>query len=80
MQNDFSLGKFLVLSGAVIAAAGFFLIYGKHFPFLNKLGRLPGDIKWEKEGTSFYFPITTSVLLSILMSAIAYIFRWLNKN
>ena len=60
------IGKFLMAAGAVIFLAGFFI------QFL-KLGRLPGDIVIERENSTFYFPIATSIVVSILLSLVFYV-------
>jgi hypothetical protein len=66
-------GKYIIIIGTAIVAIGL-LIYFFHDK-LNWIGRLPGDIKIEKENFRFYFPITTMILLSILISAILWIIR-----
>ncbi|BAF69783.1 DUF2905 domain-containing protein [Nitratiruptor sp. SB155-2] len=58
-------GKILVFLGIVLVIVGLFI----HF-----IGRLPGDIYIKKDGFTFYFPITTSIVLSIVLSALLYIF------
>ncbi|MFZ3375314.1 MAG: DUF2905 domain-containing protein [Chthoniobacterales bacterium] len=66
------IGKFLVVLGAVIVLVGFVLWSG----FAPKrLGRLPGDIRIEREHSVFYFPIVTCIISSILLSLILSIFR-----
>ena len=72
MFNDNQqVGKMLILAGIVL------LVTGIIFIFFNKisLGRLPGDIYIKKENFSFYFPLTTSILASILITIILYIVR-----
>lgn len=61
-------GKYLIIIGAVVILVGllFYLLGDK----LNFLGRLPGDIRVERENFRFYFPITTMILLSLLLSAV----------
>ncbi|MFS0635752.1 DUF2905 domain-containing protein [Mesobacillus foraminis] len=59
------MAKLLMVLGAVIFIAGFLM------QFLN-LGKLPGDIVVKKGNTTFYFPIVTSIVVSILLSAIFY--------
>ncbi|MCS6822771.1 MAG: DUF2905 domain-containing protein [Cytophagaceae bacterium] len=72
-MNDLSgLGKLLIVIGIVSVAAGVVLIYFNKIPLL---GKLPGDIYIKGENSSFYFPITTSILLSIMLSLIMYIIR-----
>lgn len=65
------LGKFLVIIGAVTTLTGLVMWSG----FAPKwLGRLPGDIRFEREHSSFYFPIVTCVVLSILLSLVVSLF------
>jgi hypothetical protein len=68
------LGKLLIIAGLVLFAVGLLLHYSHFLSFLG-LGRLPGDIKFRRGHFSFYFPLTTCILLSILLSLIVYIFR-----
>ena len=66
------LGKFLMIVGAVVLAFGFILWTG----FAPKwLGRLPGDIRIEREHGAFYFPIVTCIIISVLLSLLMSIFR-----
>jgi hypothetical protein len=66
------LGKFLVITGVVIAAIGTALLLFKDgIPFL---GKLPGDIVIERKNFTFYFPLATSIILSIILSIIFYFF------
>jgi uncharacterized membrane protein len=61
-------GKYLILIGISIIAIGIIVYF-----FHNKLhwiGRLPGDIRIEKENFKFYFPITTMILLSLLLTLV----------
>jgi uncharacterized protein HemY len=60
------IGLILVVAGAIIWLAG---------DKLDWLGRLPGDIRIEKENTRIYFPITTMLILSVLLSLIMWIIR-----
>ena len=65
------LGKFLIIFGVIIIVAGVLLVLLKHegIPFL---GKLPGDIIMQKKNFTFYFPFTTSIILSIILSLILY--------
>jgi hypothetical protein len=66
------VGKFLVLIGVIVALVGVVLWSG----FAPKwLGRLPGDIRIERQHSAFYFPIVTCLLISILISLIMSVFR-----
>jgi hypothetical protein len=56
----------------ILVAFGILWNLGERLPI--KLGRLPGDIRWEGKNSVFYFPITTSLLLSILFSALLWLF------
>jgi Protein of unknown function (DUF2905) len=69
-MND--LGKILVITGLAIAGLGAVLWLGWDKGWL---GRLPGDIHYTRGHFSFYFPIVTCVLLSILLSLILWLFR-----
>ena len=62
----------LVLVGAVIALAGVALLLGERFPGL-RLGRLPGDIAVERDRFRLYVPLGTSLVLSIVLSLLAWI-------
>ena len=66
------LGKLLMIAGLVLAAFGALLWAG-----LGKgwLGRLPGDIHYSKGNFSFYFPIVTCVLVSVVLTIIMWLFR-----
>ncbi|GMB07495.1 DUF2905 family protein [Thermolongibacillus altinsuensis] len=61
-----SLPKTIMMIGAILIIIGFLMQF-------IKLGRLPGDIIIKKGNTTFYFPIVTSILLSIFLSLIFYI-------
>jgi len=65
------MGRWLVLSGVVL------VVLGLAWPWLAKLGlgRLPGDLRIEREGFAFYFPITTSLIVSIVISLLLWFFR-----
>ena len=63
------LGKTLVLIGLGLAAVGLLMLWG--IPF----GRLPGDVVVRRGNFSFYFPLATSIILSILLTLIFTLFR-----
>jgi len=66
------LGKFLVMIGAVVLLLGGILWSG----FAPKwLGRLPGDIRIEREHSAFYFPVVTCIIISVVLSLLFSIFR-----
>jgi hypothetical protein len=66
------LGKLLVIGGAVLIVLGAVLW---KFGGFGPLGRLPGDISVQKESFSFHFPIVTCLLISLLLTAIMWLFR-----
>jgi hypothetical protein len=66
------VGKGLILLGLMLVVAGV-LVWG--FGQVPYLGRLPGDIYFRRSNTSFYFPLTTSILLSIIVSLILLLMR-----
>lgn len=66
-------GKILIAAGIILLIAGLVLLFaGDKFSWL---GRLPGDIRVEKENFRFYFPVTTMILLSILLTFILWLIR-----
>ena len=66
------LGKFVAVAGLVVMLIGL-VMWGGFVP--KWLGRLPGDIRIEREHSTFYFPIVTCIVLSILLSLLLSIFR-----
>lgn len=66
MELNF-FGKIFILFGAILILLGGLLTLGSKLPFL---GRLPGDFLIKREGFTFYFPLTTSIILSILLTII----------
>ena len=65
------LGKILIVLGGVLVVAGLLLtLFGRtNLP----LGRLPGDILYRGKNTTFYFPLATSILLSVVLSLLFYV-------
>lgn len=68
-----NIGKSLVFIGLAIAAMGLIFIYKDSIPLIKNLGRLPGDINIKRENFSFYFPVVTCILLSIIASLVFYV-------
>lgn len=66
------LGKFLIIAGIMIVLLGVILLFAGKIPFI---GRLPGDIVYKGKNFTFYFPIVTSILLSIVISLILYFIK-----
>ena len=75
MPEFSSLGKFLIGFGVLmVVLGGVLLLLGNVSGKVPWIGRLPGDIHIQRENWSFYFPLTTSVLLSILLTLILSLF------
>lgn len=66
-----AMAKWLITVGIIL------VVLGLAWPLLAKLGlgSLPGDVKLERRGFTFYFPITTSILISLVITLILWIFR-----
>lgn len=70
---DSNTGKYLIIAGCLVIALGI-IIYFFHDK-LHWIGRLPGDIRIEKDNFRFYFPITTMIMLSIVATLIIWIVK-----
>ncbi|QVW36915.1 DUF2905 domain-containing protein [Geobacter sulfurreducens] len=66
------LGKSLIVMGLVIAAVGVLLTVAGKIPWI---GRLPGDIYVKRDNFTFYFPLATSILISLVLSLILWLLR-----
>jgi uncharacterized membrane protein len=60
------MGKIIIIIGLVVVVVGVILQFAPQL--LSWFGKLPGDIKYEKGNTKFFFPITTMILVSIVLS------------
>jgi hypothetical protein len=69
MENLQPFGKFIFLSGIVIAGIGLIVMFIDKIPFF---GKLPGDFTIKRDNFTFYFPLATSILISIIASLIFY--------
>jgi thiosulfate reductase cytochrome b subunit len=67
-----SLGKVLIVVGLVIVAVGLLLSFAGKIPWI---GRLPGDFYYKGERVTFYFPLATCLLISIVVSVLLYLLR-----
>ncbi|MCG6874121.1 MAG: DUF2905 domain-containing protein [Betaproteobacteria bacterium] len=65
------MSRWLIIAGVTL------IVVGIAWPYLGKLGlgRLPGDIRIEREGFTLYLPITTSIIVSLVLSLILWFFR-----
>ena len=64
------LGKMLIVLGTVTIGVGLLLVFWGKIPLI---GKLPGDIVIKKDNFVFYFPITTSILISVVLSLVLYL-------
>ncbi len=64
-----AMARWLITFGIILILAGI------SWPWISRLGHLPGDIYIQRKGYTLFFPITTSILLSLLLSLILWIFR-----
>ncbi len=72
MNPLFSLGKVLIIIGVVIAGIGIILVLTPKVPWL---GKLPGDILIKKDNFRFCFPVTTCIIISIILTLLFYLFK-----
>jgi len=66
------IGKLLLIFGLVLAAVGLLLTLGPKLPF--RIGRLPGDIILKRDHFTFYFPLATGLVLSVVVSFLFWFF------
>jgi len=64
------IGKFLIIFGIIIAAVGALLLISGKIPWI---GRLPGDIMIQKKNFTFYFPLATGILISVVLTFLFWI-------
>jgi hypothetical protein len=66
------LGRFLIVIGVILVIVGAVFLLAPKIPWL---GRLPGDISIKRGNFSFYFPLGTCILISVILTLIMYLFR-----
>ena len=71
------LGKIVIVCGLVIVGLGVLLMFVDKIPFI---GKLPGDINIKRDNFQFYFPIATSIIISVALSLILWLISYLNKK
>jgi hypothetical protein len=72
-MSDFSsFGKLLVIVGILLVVVGGLIIFGARIPLI---GKLPGDIHIRKKNFNLYFPITTCIIISIVLTLLFYFIR-----
>jgi hypothetical protein len=69
------LGKALIVFGLVVAGLGLVLWGASSVPILNRLGRLPGDIYVQRGNFTFYFPVVTAIIVSVVLSLLLALMR-----
>jgi hypothetical protein len=74
----FHVGKFLVIVGVVLVGAGLLLMGGSKFSFFG-LGHLPGDIAYKGKSTSFYFPIVTCLVVSVVLTLLFWLISYFRR-
>ncbi len=74
MNGSFPLqaGKILIIAGVIFLVLGLLLMAGSKFSFFG-LGRLPGDITYKGKNVTFYFPIVTSLVLSVVLTLVLWL-------
>ena len=70
------VGKLFVVIGVLIVLLGVGFMFFDKIPFL---GKLPGDIRIERENFRFYFPLTTSILVSVFISVVVWLISYYRK-
>ena len=70
MMPGNSLGKLLIVCGGILIIVGAAIVLLGRLPWL---GRLPGDIYIERRNFTFFFPLTTSILISVILSLVVYL-------
>lgn len=69
------IGALLLTTGVILVLIGMVWMMQDKIPFVKHLGRLPGDMRIEKESFNFYFPVATCLLISAVLSLIYWLFR-----
>jgi hypothetical protein len=77
MHDRIGFGWILLIVGLFIAGIGLVWIIAPSIPWL---GRLPGDIRYEGANVRFYFPVVTCLLLSLILSGLIWLIRWLTRQ
>jgi hypothetical protein len=72
-----NLGKILVIFAVIIAIVGFLLIALGKIPFF---GKLPGDVVIRRGNSTFFFPIVTSIVVSIMLTILINLFLWIFRR
>jgi hypothetical protein len=85
LMNEWDgVGKLLIGMGLVIAMAGVLVLFADRLPGFSHLfswmGKLPGDISVKRDNFSLFFPLGTSILVSIVLSLVFYVLSWIVRR
>ena len=79
-----SLGKLFIGIGSIIAVLGVLLLMADRMPGISSVlgwfGKLPGDISIKRDNFSLYFPLGTSIVLSVILSLVFYLLAWIFRR
>jgi predicted Co/Zn/Cd cation transporter (cation efflux family) len=75
--SPFQAGKFLIIAGVVLVVLGLLLMTGAKLSFL---GRLPGDIAYKGKNVTFYFPVVTCIVLSVVLTLVFWLASLLTRR
>lgn len=81
MNNGFpgDIGKLLIVLGGVLVVVGLLFVLGSRFSFFG-LGHLPGDIRLKGKNSTFYFPLTTCLVLSAAITLILWLISYFTRH
>jgi hypothetical protein len=77
MDSTRELGKLLIVCGIGVAVVGALLFASGKLPF--RLGRLPGDFAYRGSNSSFYFPVVTCILVSVVLSMVMWVVNYFRR-
>lgn len=84
MEDWSSLGKLVIAAGVGLVLVGLILVFGERLSWAGSwfgwIGRLPGDLSIKRDHFSFYFPLGTSLVLSVVLSLVFYLVSWLFRR
>jgi Protein of unknown function (DUF2905) len=79
MNLPFQLGRFLVIAGVVLVGVGLLFMAGSKFSFFG-FGRLPGDIAYKGKHSTFYFPVVSCLILSVVLTLVLWLLSFLTRR
>lgn len=80
MAESGNIARFLMWIGGAIFLIGLIWSFADKLPFLRGLGRLPGDFNWRGQGWEVHFPLATSLILSLLLSAAFWLISYIKSG